>query len=270
MSRSQKRRPLRSSMATMRPPWPMANTTPRSITGLPSMSLKVAMAPMRTPWTPRMSAQMVRPFSTRSAVSSPDEKGATTTPPSAAGLAPPEKSGTLLDRRVAPLHGAAPGIQGPEPVVVAHDEDAAAVDHGRRAHGHADRMPPLQGAGLRVQREHVAEARRREQPAACHREAAAEGALVVLFRQHVGGPHPGSRVGIERRDQAPRIHGEDPPAGNHRRRKSGPVVVGAAADPGPPAHGEGRPPRRDGAWRGAGSRPTGASPRSRRAAAGAP
>ena len=91
MSRSQTRRPLRASMATMRPPWPMAKTVPRSDTGCPSMSLKVAMAPMRAPWTPRISVQTVRPFSTRCAVSSPDEKGATTMPPSTATLAPPRK-----------------------------------------------------------------------------------------------------------------------------------------------------------------------------------
>ena len=45
----QTRRPLRASMATMRPPWPMAKTVPRSETGCPSMSLKVEMAPIRAP-----------------------------------------------------------------------------------------------------------------------------------------------------------------------------------------------------------------------------
>ena len=180
MSRSQMRRPLRSSIATMRPPWPIANTMPRSITGLPSVSLNVAMAPIRTPWTARMSAQTVRPFSTRSAVNSPDEKGATTMPPSTCRGRATEKARALRDRCMAPLHGAGTGIQHPQPIVVAYGEDAAAGDHGRSAHGHADRLPPLQGAGLRIQREQMAESCRREQPAPRHREAAAECAFVIV------------------------------------------------------------------------------------------
>ena len=100
---------------------------------------------------------------------------------------------------------------------MAHGEDTAAGDDGRCTHRHADGLPPLHGTGLRVQCEHVAEARGRKQPAPRQREAAAEGALVIVFGPGVGSPQSGTGGRVEGRNQAPRIHGEDPPAGDDGR-----------------------------------------------------
>ena len=67
---------------------------------------------------------------TRCAVSSPDEKGATTMPPSTAGLAPPRKPALSSMGRVAPQQRAVAGVERPEPVVMAHAEHAAAGNRG--------------------------------------------------------------------------------------------------------------------------------------------
>ena len=149
-----------------------------------------------------------------------------------------EEAGALHDPGMAPLNDPAARIQRPEAVVMADGEDAAAGDHGRCAHRHADHLAPRDLPGLRLQRKHVAEARGHIQALPRHRETAAESAFLILLRRHADGPQPGAAGRVEGRDQALRIHGEDPPAGDHRRREDGAVIVDTVADPDAPALGE--------------------------------
>ena len=185
------RSPVFCAVATMRPAWPTANTTPPSMAGRAASLMALSEEAVRVRASD--SDHTGWPLDTRSATRSPVGIGHDHDVAVDGGAGVDQDAGALGQAAEGPQLGAVGAREAEDLAFLGHDEHALAGRRRRGAHRRAEVLLPELLAGLGVERDHVAEAGRGVDAAAVGRQAAAEAFLVLLVGRRGRGA-PGDRA----------------------------------------------------------------------------